>query len=264
MAVVKITFDGSSVSALQDAQFNHFICGNISAGILSGLGSELSYHVSNNYITFDDGYVQVYGRRVYIEAGTQVYISLDSVRYGYIVLDINLSTNTATLERLEGISTYPSLIQNNLSIGGTRYQFAIAKYYKSTSSISLQSLDRMMIPTPLSQAQSGYFDALSFVRNNYRVTNIITPTSKSGSTYRWNLSSYRISKCVIFANVENNNILTLPGPFLSSNSIFTIYYRAGTTDRQLIGEWMPGNILLLNTNSTSININAITLIVLGD
>ena len=58
MGLIKITFDGSSVSSKQDADINYHVTGLVPAGIIRGLGSELSYTASNNYITFQDGYVQ--------------------------------------------------------------------------------------------------------------------------------------------------------------------------------------------------------------
>jgi len=137
MAVKKITFDGCSVSSKQDADINHFLGGSVPAGVLKGIGNECTVSTSNNYITFEDGYIQVYGRRVYVEAGSQVYISLDSSKYGYVVLDINMSTGLVQLTKVESSSTYPSLTQNDLSIGGTRYQFPIARYRKTTTSLTL-------------------------------------------------------------------------------------------------------------------------------
>ena len=77
MGLVKITFDGSSVSSKQDADINYHVTGLVAAGIIRGLGKELQCSVSNNYITFKDGYVQIYGRRIYVEEGSSVYISLD-------------------------------------------------------------------------------------------------------------------------------------------------------------------------------------------
>lgn len=264
MAVVKITFDGSSVSAAQDAVINHFLCGEIMAGIFEGIGDELSYSVSNNYITFDKGYVQICGRRIYVEAGSQVYISLDSSKYGYVILDVNLSSNSVTLTKVESTSTYPNLIQENLFANGTRYQFPIAKYSKNTSSINLQSFNRTMIPTPLSLADSGYYRAINYVQDKYKVKFFSYPTSQTGSTYKWDLSGYYITKCLLVANIDDNILVPIPGTFLSGNSIFTIYYRVGSTDRTLIGEWLSGNILLLTTNSTSIKVKEITLYQFGD
>jgi len=263
MAVVKITFEGSSVSASQDAVLNHFLCGGIPAGILEGIGNELSYSVSNNYITFQDGYVQVYGRRIYVESGSQVYISLDSVKYGYVILDVNLATNNVALTKVEGSSTYPTLIQNNLITDGTRYQFPIAKYSKSTSSITLQSFVRTMIPTSLSQADLSYNRAIDYVQDKYKLKSIVVPTSQSGSTYKWDLSSYTVSKCMVFVNIDDNVVLSIPGSFITGHSIFSFHYRMFGSDYNLIGEWLVGNVLLLNTNSTSIKIKSIVIIQLG-
>ena len=91
MGLVKITFDGSSVSSKQDADINYHVTGLVSAGIIRGLGAELKTSVSNNYITFKDGYVQIYGRRIYVEEGSSVYISLDSTKNGYVVSLANYS-----------------------------------------------------------------------------------------------------------------------------------------------------------------------------
>ena len=89
MGLVKITFDGSSVTSRQDADINYHVTGLVQAGIIRGLGKELEYSISNNYITFQDGYVQIYGRRIYVESGSQVYVSLDSTKYGYVIITVN-------------------------------------------------------------------------------------------------------------------------------------------------------------------------------
>lgn len=140
MALQKITFDGSSVTAKRDADINHHLGGLVKAGIIEGLGNECSVSVSNNYITLKDGYVQIYGRRIYVEDGSQVYISLDSTKYGYVVVEVNLNTNSVALKAIEVTSSsYPSLTQQDLSKTGTLYQFPIAKYKKTTSSITLDT-----------------------------------------------------------------------------------------------------------------------------
>lgn len=263
MAVVKITFDGSSVSASQDAVLNHFLCGEIPAGILEGIGSELSYSVSNNYITFQDGYIQVYGRRIYVQPASQVYISLDSTKYGYVIIDVNLSTNNATLTKVEASSTYPTLTQDNLLNGGVRYQFPIAKYTKNTSSITLQSFNRIMIPTPLAQAQTGYIDAIEFLENNYKIRLINRPTSQSGSTYRYEID-FPIRNCMIFVNIHDRLFLPLSGRFVPDHSNFGITFRFNGEDHYLMGEWLPGSVMLLNTGNTNIKIEQLVLVQLGD
>ena len=157
MGLIKITFDGSSVTSKQDADINYHLTGLVPAGIIRGLGSELSYSVSNNYITFQDGYVQIYGRRIYVEAGSQVYVSLDSTKYGYVIITVNLNNNTVTLGVAESSSSsYPTLTQENLHKTGRVYQMPIAKYSKTTTSLTIQALDRVYIETPLSVANSSY------------------------------------------------------------------------------------------------------------
>ena len=168
MGLIKITFDGSSVSSKQDADINYHVTGLVPAGIIRGLGSELSYTASNNYITFQDGYVQIYGRRLYVEAGSQVYVSLDSTKYGYVVITVNLLNNTATLGIAESSSSaYPTLTQENLHKGGSTYQMPIAKYSKTTTSLTLQTLERTYIETPLSVANEGYNKSVEYLEDYY-------------------------------------------------------------------------------------------------
>jgi hypothetical protein len=264
MALKKITFDGSSVSAAQDAVLNYFLCGSIAGGILEGIGSSLSYSVSNNYITFQDGYVQIYGRRIYVESGSQVYISLDSSKYGYVIIDVDLSTNSATLTKVEGSSTYPTLTQDNLLSGGTRYQLPIAKYIKSTSAISLQSFERTMIPTPLSVARSGYSSSVVYVQNNYKVIHKVIPTQQSGTTYRYDMSGIPVSSCLITINIANNVFITIPGMFMTGHSTSSINYRLWEVDYSLTCEWLPGSIILLDTNSAGVAIKSITAVQIGE
>ena len=96
MAVVKLTFDGSLNTAKQDAAFNHYLASG-QIGIVKGLGGEVVASSSNSKITFSDGYVMAYGRKVYIEEGTSINITLDSSACGYVVISIDTSQNTVTL-----------------------------------------------------------------------------------------------------------------------------------------------------------------------
>ena len=155
MALQKITFDGSSVTSKRDADINHHLGGLVRAGIIEGLGNECQVSVSNNYITLRDGYVQIYGRRIYVEDGSQVYISLDSTKYGYVVVEVNLSSNSVALKAVEtSSSSYPNLTQQDLTTTGTLYQFPIAKYKKTTSSITLDTgFTQIFIKPGLRQAK---------------------------------------------------------------------------------------------------------------
>src|SRR5690554_2031831 len=105
MGVQKITFDGSSVSAKVDAEIYHYLLSN-EIGIFKNFKSGVSFTISNNVITFKDGYVSVYGRLVYIENNTQVSITTDSSKYGYVVLGINTSNDSASIYIKETTSTY--------------------------------------------------------------------------------------------------------------------------------------------------------------
>ena len=88
MGVQKITFDGASVTSKIDADLQHFLF-SYEVGILNGIRKiVLVYTLANNTITFKDGYVSIFGRLVYIEDNTQIAISPDSNRSGYVVLEL--------------------------------------------------------------------------------------------------------------------------------------------------------------------------------
>ena len=231
MGLVKITFDGSSVTSRQDADINYHVTGLVPAGIIRGLGKELEYSISNNYITFQDGYVQIYGRRIYVESGSQVYVSLDSTKYGYVIITVNLNNNTVSLGTAESSSSaYPTLTQENLHKDGRIYQMPIAKYSKTTTSFSIQPLERTFIETPLSVANSGYEKAITFVDDYYGAynwkgswyTNTTTCylTDKQYSTYPDTLFVLHIS-CGI--------TVCVPGRFISATSNFVVEYLYGNT-----------------------------------
>lgn len=257
MAAIKITFDGSSVSSKQDADLNYFLCGNEPAGIIKGLANELAYSVGNNKITFQSGYVQIYGRRIFIEENTAVTITLDSTKYGYVIVDVNLSTNNVSVTTVEGSGSYPTLIQQNLHTYGTRYQMAIAKYKKTVSAITLESINRVLIPTALEVANSGFVNAKSYMANHYSMEVKSYPDESSGNVYRYNMGAYQNSYTLIIINLNDNQMFALPGRFMTGHSLFGFYYRYLGTDYLLSGEWLPGSVLLLNPGSTSHRVKAI-------
>ena len=138
MALVKITFDNASVTSRQDADCNHFLA-NKQSGVIDGILGRCQASISNSYIQFQSGYVQVYGRRVFVESGTKIQIALDASAYGYVFIKIDLGNNAVTLEKKEASSSYPTLTQNDLMNGGLVYEFPLARYQKTTSSITLDS-----------------------------------------------------------------------------------------------------------------------------
>ena len=138
MAIQKITFDAASVSSKMDADINHFLTSGVN-GIFYGILGRCQASVSNNYISFQNGYVQVYGRRIFVESGTKISVSLDGSAYGYVIIKINLGDNTINLEKKEATSAYPTLTQNDLMNGGLIYEFPLCRYTKTSSSITLDS-----------------------------------------------------------------------------------------------------------------------------
>lgn len=138
MAIQKITFDAASVSSKMDADINHFLTSGVN-GIFYGILGRCVASVSNNYISFQNGYVQVYGRRIYVESGTKISVSLDGSAYGYVIIKIDLGNNTISLEKKEASSAYPTLTQNDLMNGGLIYEFPLCRYTKTSSSITLDS-----------------------------------------------------------------------------------------------------------------------------
>lgn len=200
MGLVKITFDGSSVSAKQDADINHYLGGLVPAGIIRGLGDELQITSSNNYIYFKSGYVQIYGRRIYVEPNSSVYISLDSTKYGYVVIQVNLSNNSVSLTKLEtSSSSYPSLTQQNLLNGGTIYQMPIAKYSKTTTSLTIQPFDRPFIENALPIANQALAKANSLTLKHISVWKKTYDDSNANlSTINMNISKIPNEAILVF------------------------------------------------------------------
>lgn len=153
MALIKITFDNASVTSKQDADCNHFLA-NKQSGVIDGILGRCQPSISNSYIQFQSGYVQVYGRRVFVESGTKIAISLDGNAYGYVIIKFDLGNNAVTLEKKEASSGYPTLTQNDLMNGGLIYEFPLTRYQKTTSSITLDStwsVPLIEIPLPIAK-----------------------------------------------------------------------------------------------------------------
>lgn len=254
MALVKITFDGSSVTAKQDADINHHVTGLVPAGIITGLGSEISYSASNNYITFNDGYVQIYGRRIYVETGTKVYVSLDATKYGYVVIEVDLSKNTAEIKPVEvSSSSYPTLTQQNLCNGGTKYQMPIAKYNKTTTSLNLVSdFKRVYIETPLSVANEGYEKAVDYVQDNYSYYQKIGTGYGNEREFKLDDEQHETKNgTLFFGKVSTGHIIIFPGNLISPLSSFgTCYCDDGTNCDVVIG-YSSDHVISVTCSNTS-------------
>ena len=135
MGLLKITFDDARVTSKDDADYYHHLAGKKN-GVLDGILGKCVPSVSNSNISFQSGYVQVYGRRVYVESGTRMAITLDGNAKGYVYIKYDLGNNAATLEKKES-SNFPTLREDDLMNGGLIYEFPLAKYQKTASSLTL-------------------------------------------------------------------------------------------------------------------------------
>ena len=167
MALIKITFDSASVTSKQDADINHF-CVSSQNGVFAWVLGRCLPSYANNYITFQSGYVQVYGRRIFVEAGTKIGVALDKTAYGYVFIKIDLSDNSVTLDKKENTSTWPSLTQEDLRNGGLIYEFPLCRYTKTTSSFTLDtSFAAPTIVSPLILASDLVDELEAKINNDY-------------------------------------------------------------------------------------------------
>lgn len=255
MSLVKITFDGCSVTAKQDADINHYLGGNVPAGVIVGLGGQLKYTVANNYITFASGYVQIYGRRIYIEEDTKVYISLDSTKYGYVIIDLDISTDNATITKVETSSTYPTLIHDDFNLGGTRYQLAIAKYQKTTSSISVVSFEREEILSGVETANAVKENIMSSLSESLGTMILYVTDIIDSTTYKVNLYDSP-SNTTLYCVAITGTVVTIPGQFMTYDSTFGFTTIVYGNEVNLTGEISEGAIII-NTNDPDIEVKRV-------
>jgi len=201
MGLIKITFDSASVTSKEDADLNHFLA-NSQNGRVLGILNGVTPSTSNNYISFTSGYVQVYGRRVYVEGGTKIAISLDGSAYGYIYIAFDLANNAVSLNKRESTSSYPTLTQENLMNGGYLYELPIARYTKTSSSLTL---DTSYTAPAIKNAETIASEKASSTLN--------TCASRYGSVYQsWGTVSYGTT--YKFTNITTSN---------ASNGIGSVY-----------------------------------------
>ncbi len=192
MALVKITFDSASVTSKQDADCNHFLV-SYRNGKIYGLGGNVSVSTSNNYIILASGYIQVYGRRVYVEPNTKIAVALDGTAYGFVFIKFDIGNNTVTLEKKEAPSGYPSLVQENLSVGGLVYELPVARYTKTISSLTLdENYDAPTIHSP------------EFLAEERDITLRSNIDSKYGPAYQAKYSSVS-GRFFTYSNIHSGN-----------------------------------------------------------
>ena len=232
MSLVKITFDAASVSSKMDADINHFLTSGVS-GIFYGILGRCQASVSNNYISFQSGYIQIYGRRIYVESGTKISVSLDGSAYGYVIVKVDLGNNIITLEKKEASSAYPSLTQNDLMNGGLIYEFALCRYTKTSSSITL---DSNYSPTYIYNDQTNINSKAQSVRSD--ISSDYGPlwdaysSLSYGTTYVFNnITSLNAYNAVISVYVGGVNVMFTGASVGGSGGI--VYYRYNGQDCHL-------------------------------
>ena len=247
MGVQKIIFDGANVTSKIDADLHHFLFSK-DVGILKGLKQECSFTLANNTITFLDGYVSVYGRVVYIENLTAIAVIPDSVKFGYVVLNVDTSANTVQIYTKEEAGTYPTLIQTDLqSIDGV-YELALCAYSKTTTSVTLNAdFQRQLI-----ESDKARVEALEAELKSRYLPVRLTLTKVSNGVYRFSgYDSVKLSESILYITIEYSMVLTIPGQllFLVVGSNTSISYRRAGSDYTL-GISYSSEIVTLSCGNT--------------
>lgn len=256
MGVQKITFDGSSVTSSHDADLNNYLFG-VGTGVLVGCRGSVQYTLASNTITFDDGYVMIQGRLIYIEKNTQIVITPDNNRLGYVVLNVNLTTNEVSIYIKEQSASYPNLIQNDISSGQGQYEFALCAYSKTTTSVTLNHSYSREILTNASTLVSSLEEKM----NNKLEPRLITPTYLSQGVYR--ISGYYsndLLRAFIVILLGNGTVVNLPGPLIFEilGSYTSVGYSYNGTSYSMYVSYQNGN-LTLTCGSTTHSISRIVM-----
>ncbi len=250
MGLQKITFDGSSVNAKVDAEVNHFLFSN-QIGIIKDFKNNVDFTVSSNTITFKDGYVSIYGRLVYVENNTQIRVTLDSNKRGYVILGINTNDNTATLYLKEQTGSYPNLTQTNLLKNDGLYELALCSYSKTPTSITIDNdFQRQYIESGLSVIEQIKQE----IKNDGKIRDA-TPTKVSNGIYIVdNIPSYSLERALVSV-VISSTVVTFPGAilFLTIGSSASVNYRYVGADYILGLDYEAGVLTLSCSSSHKIN-----------
>ena len=250
MAIRKITFDGSQVSSKDDADFFYHLLDLTPSGVIKGLYNDCSVTAGNNLLTVAKGVVGVYGRLILIESNSQVAIILDSTKYGYLILRVDLGANTVSLNVKEGSSTYPTLTQNNLHNTAGVYEFPLARYQKTATSLTLDtSYEAPAIKNVSTKLTSLDLNLKTYVEQNYGPL-LLTPISAAGATIaKYSMSGLNLNKTLFTVRLNNNVTLTFSGRVISGASLSNISYQYLQTNYYFIVEYSSGNILLYSSTT---------------
>lgn len=254
MAIRKITFDGSQVTSKDDADVYHHLFGLAPAGIIQGLYAEVALSAGNNQITLGKGVVAVYGRIVLIESNTQIAINLDSQKYGYVVLQVDLASNAVLITKLETSNNYPTLTQNNLHATNGLYQFPLARYTKTATSLTLDtSYQRPFIKTAPTHISELRTEMRSYVEANYGALTLTPYSSVGDQVTKYSLGSLDLEKCLFTVRLMCGVTLTFPGRLISSRSLTNVSYQYLMTNYYFVVEYTMGNVFLYSSSTSPLH-----------
>ena len=237
MGLKKLTFDEALNTAKDDAFFNYYLTGKTN-GIFNDLGGKCKATSANGQITFQDGFITVYGRRVYVESGTSISVPLDSTKKGYVIVKIDTVNNSVTLALKEGdASNYPTLTQTNLLEEDGIYEQPLCSYEKTTTSLDTG----MHEVTLIRDMKSSYQLADNSIKNNLNIaiediedtiarkqhgvsSYSLTWKKNSGALYTYDITSIMNKDHMIITAHIGNDFVLVPLRMLKSVTSFTFTY----------------------------------------
>lgn len=258
MALKKLTFDEALNTAKDDAYFNWYLT-NKTNGVFYDLGDRCDASSSNGKITFKDGFASIYGRRVYIENGTSVSVSLDGTKKGYVVLRVDTVNNTAALATKEGTSSnYPNLSKTNLLEGDGTFELPLVGYTKTTTSLILDKTVVTYIKTNQSSVDSVNSSLLTRITNEVAALNRTIESkqhgievssfnawSRSGNTVKFDISSVVNLTGVIVLFTFNSNLFAVSLDLLKGTTSLGFNYTFADENIQGTVE-RDGNYLIID------------------
>lgn len=143
MAIILKQFEGSTVTALDDAILNHHLEGM--SGIINGCS------VSNPDVTtlaVSAGRGLIYGREFEIQAQNIIVGAQEGSKHGRLIIEIDI-TNTAEPIKFEvqlDPETLPELVQEDINGDGVVYQMELATFEIEAAITNLQNTDNELTP----------------------------------------------------------------------------------------------------------------------
>lgn len=167
----EINFDSKKVPAFIDGAINTMIlykktgiCDLFNACTVT---APIDYTTTGyGTITFNDGLIMIYGRGIYIEAGTELAIPITSTSAGSIGVKVDLNQNAGS-QVVFYSKTTQTLTQQDLNENKTDgiYEFEIFKYTSNGTTLTLTYQSNSVLESN-ETILSGIFDGTYSVKNS--------------------------------------------------------------------------------------------------